>query len=63
MPTCDIHAVLLRKPGVPATIDGKTVFGQWAFMCDACHPNYGVGLGTGKGQRLEAKSSTAGSKA
>jgi hypothetical protein len=36
----------------PATIDGKTVMGPWANMCDACHAQYGVGLGLGKGQRL-----------
>lgn len=51
-PTCDVHAVLLGKPGVPATVDGKTVLGPWAFMCDACHFTYGVGFGVGKGQTL-----------
>ena len=42
------------KPDAPvkATIDGKTTFGPWGYMCDACHATYGVGLGTGRGQRL-----------
>lgn len=31
-------------------IDGKTVYGSWAIMHKACHSQYGVGLGTGKGQ-------------
>lgn len=35
-----------------ATVDGKTTMGPWAFMCDAHHNQYGVGLGEGKGQRL-----------
>jgi len=32
-------------------IDGKTVHGPWGYMCPACHNKFGVGLGTGKGQR------------
>ena len=36
-----------------ATVDGKTKMGPWAFMCDDCHNKYGVGLGTGKGQKLK----------
>jgi hypothetical protein len=45
-PTCDICNVR------PAAIDGKTVHGPWAFMCDPCHSKIGVGLGLGQGQRL-----------
>ncbi len=37
----------------PAVIDGKTIMGTWAFMCQRCHTQYGVGLGLGKGQKLE----------
>lgn len=40
-----------------ATVDGKTVFGPWANMCDSCHTEVGVGLGLGKGQRLVYTSS------
>lgn len=47
---CDLHAA--RGEEVPATVDGKTVYGPWAHMCDECHRLYGFGLGTGKGQRL-----------
>lgn len=32
-------------------IDGKTKRGPWGIMCKRCHGIYGVGLGTGKGQR------------
>lgn len=32
-------------------VDGRTVYGSWANMCLTCHRKYGVGLGTGKGQR------------
>ena len=31
-------------------VDGKTVYGPWAWMCERCHRVMGVGLGTGKGQ-------------
>lgn len=37
----------------PATVDGKTTLGPWAYMCDVHHTQMGVGLGTGRGQRLE----------
>lgn len=37
---------------VPATVDGKTAYGPWAFMCDDCFRRAGIGLGTGQGQRL-----------
>ena len=31
-------------------IDGKTVDGPWAIMCEVCHEEHGFGLGTGVGQ-------------
>jgi hypothetical protein len=31
--------------------DAKTHMGPWATMCRKCYPKYGLGLGTGKGQR------------
>lgn len=64
-PQCDIavHGVI---PGMPSTshdldgqfVDGKTKMGPWAMMCLPCHRRYGVGLGTGRGQRysLETES-------
>ena len=36
-------------------IDGRTKMGAWAIMCSACHKEFGVGLGVGKGQRYELK--------
>lgn len=39
--------------GETAKYDGKTVLGgRWAYMCKAHFEKYGVGLGTGKGQKL-----------
>lgn len=35
--------------------DGKTHYGPWANMCPICHDLYGVGLGTGRGQRWELR--------
>jgi hypothetical protein len=40
--------------GKPAKYDGKTKMGPWADMCETCFRKYGVGLGTGKGQKLIA---------
>lgn len=37
---------------VPARYDGATVHGPWAFMCEAHFTSDGIGLGTGRGQRL-----------
>lgn len=36
-----------------AAYDGKTIYGPWAFMCPNCFEAFGVGLGLGKGQKLE----------
>lgn len=35
-----------------ASFDGQTNMGPWAFMCDEDFKWHGVGLGTGRGQRL-----------
>ena len=50
IPNCDI----CRQKGVkiPSTVDGKTIKGPWAYMCDPCFGAFGVGLGPGLGQRL-----------
>ncbi len=36
-----------------ATIDGKTVAGTWAYMCEKCHEHFGLGFGMGKGTTLK----------
>ncbi len=51
LPTCDIHWHT-RNERVSAAYDAKTISGPWANMCADCFQAYGVGLGTGKGQRL-----------
>lgn len=51
LPACD----LCKQEGrddVPAHYDGATIYGPWAYMCEAHHGLYGVGLGTGRGQKL-----------
>jgi hypothetical protein len=35
-------------------VDGRTTMGPWALMCCRCFEMYGVGLGTGKGQKYDA---------
>jgi hypothetical protein len=44
-PKCDIC-------GDDAAYDGKTVMGPWSFMCQDDFEFFGVGLGTGLGQRI-----------
>jgi hypothetical protein len=44
---CDICG----EPILDVFIDGKTVQGAWAIMCVPCHGRFGLGLGTGKGQK------------
>ena len=34
-------------------VDGKTTSGPWALMCPECFEHYGVGLGSGKGQKYD----------
>lgn len=46
---CDV----CRKPTPKRFIDGATKMGPWADMCEACHRQYGRGLGVGKGQLYE----------
>ena len=49
-PTCDMcGAAGVRER---ATVDGATWMGPWACMCDGHHKMHGVGIGTGKGQRI-----------
>lgn len=56
IPFCDICTQ--RKAANPdvevhfAAYDAKTSFGQWANLCHDHFDEYGIGLGTGLGQRL-----------
>jgi hypothetical protein len=36
----------------PAHYDAATKIGPWAYLCEEHYSVHGVGLGTGKGQRL-----------
>lgn len=56
LPECDIHKFVLGDATpVQAAYDGKTKGGPWANMCEECFPIHGVGLGLGRGQRLEVQ--------
>ena len=46
LPQCDICT------GQVAKYDAMTVRGPWAFMCQGCFEDYGVGLGLGRGQEI-----------
>jgi len=50
LPNCDFCNNL-------AKYDGKTKIGPWAYMCERHFKEYGVGLGTGLGQKLVVKES------
>jgi hypothetical protein len=45
LPKCDMCSAT-------AEYDGRTSLGCWANMCDTHYKVFGVGLGTGKGQKL-----------
>ena len=47
MKTCDI----CKEPELVVYYDAKTKDGPWADMCSYCFATYGLGLGTGLGQR------------
>ena len=54
-PTCD-----LCKNGTLAKYDARTIFGLWAYMCQAHFDKFGPGrLGTGSGQRLTPQGEVA----
>lgn len=46
IPKCNFH------PDRDAVFDGKTQMEPWAFMCQDCMDDHGVGLGLGRGQKL-----------
>jgi hypothetical protein len=52
IPPCDFCDPVQNGRPVPAVVDGKTTHGPWANMCQDHFDMIGVGLGTGKGQRL-----------
>jgi hypothetical protein len=53
IPDCDFHKRKEESESVPASVDGKTIYGAWAYMCPECWTAYGIGkLGTGYGQQL-----------
>lgn len=42
---------ICREKIIDIFVDGKTVTGPWAIMCTLCFATWGVGLGTGRGQK------------
>jgi hypothetical protein len=46
---CDICGETLAS----GFVDGQTRQGPWGCLCGKCHAKYGVGLGTGRGQKYE----------
>ena len=56
LPDCDICIKLKSRAAtgeaMKAKYDGKTKVGSWAYMCQECFEELGVGLGIGKGQVL-----------
>lgn len=47
-PSCD-----MCQNGNEAVYDAKTKMGPWAYLCQVHFEQFGVGLGTGKGQKLK----------
>lgn len=59
IPDCDFckHEVSRIGEGTvnKAAYDAASAMGPWAYMCENHFAKYGVGLGTGRGQRLILK--------
>lgn len=53
LPPCDFCS--MRGERKDAQYDAASRMGSWAFMCEDHFRQYGVGLGTGRGQRLVVK--------
>jgi len=51
--TCDICHGNLRA--YSRFVDGRTIMGPWALMCERCYLIYGKGLGTGVGQMYNSE--------
>ena len=50
---CDVCRFMDKKDKpAEAVVDGKTTMGPWAKMCESHFVQYGIGLGTGRGQAL-----------
>jgi hypothetical protein len=56
-PACEIHEAFglgyFPIPKEATFIDGKTVHGPWAIMCQNCYWGHGAGIGVGRGQQYE----------
>jgi len=48
---CLVKGIMQR-----ATFEGRTEDGDWAYMCFKHYAQHGVGLGIGKGRRINGKS-------
>lgn len=51
-PDCDMCMAIDKQTGIQAVYDGKTNLGPWANMCEKHYRTFGIGLGTGKGQKF-----------
>jgi hypothetical protein len=55
--TCQLHQPIGTTP-LKRYVDGATIYGPWANMCESCHKRMGMGLGTGRGQLYEWNQAT-----
>ena len=55
IPKCDVPGCARE-----AIVDGKTVYGPWAYLCARHYRAIGVGIGPGKGQVLVLESEQLG---
>lgn len=53
LPNCDI--CLSHKIETVASYDALTIYGPWGYLCDEHFQTHGIGLGTGRGQKLILK--------
>ena len=53
---CDFCQQNFKELGLEFLIDGRTVYGLWAVMCEKCYSQHGTGLGQGSGQKYQLQS-------
>jgi hypothetical protein len=51
LPNCQFCSTWFDRDR-PAEYDAKTTSGPWAYLCAQHFDQYGIGLGTGRGQQL-----------
>jgi len=53
--TVDTGCQVCNAEYIDFVYDARMRVGMWAYMCEDCFNEYGIGLGLGKGQKYDTK--------